>query len=116
MSLTDTLFFRRLIISFSVEELKDGEEFKVEWKKVEGEVRKQFPELKITYARGDERSGQLAISNLRLKTEVLDRLLGSSMSIQEKQFTFKKLEGEPLKEFWQNQGGHYNFCIQNKLR
>lgn len=38
------------------------------------------------------------------------------MTIQEKSFTFSKLEGEPLKEFWQNQGGHYNFCIQNKLR
>jgi len=38
------------------------------------------------------------------------------MTIQEKPFTFSKLEGEPLKEFWQNQGGHYNFCIQNKLR
>lgn len=25
-------------------------------------------------------------------------------------------EGEDLKEFWQKQGGHYQFCIQNRLR
>jgi len=25
-------------------------------------------------------------------------------------------EGEELKSFWQVQGGHYHFCIQNRLR
>lgn len=38
------------------------------------------------------------------------------MTIGEKSYKFSKLEGEPLKEFWQNHGGHYNFCIQHKMR
>lgn len=102
---------RSLIVAFTVEELKEGEEFKVNWKEVEKAVRAAYPALKMTYARGDDHGGQLAISNLRLNTEVLDQLLGAAMEIQEKSFKFAKLEGEPLKEFWQNQGGHYNFCI-----
>ena len=108
-------FDNPLIIQFNVE-LGEGEEFKVKWKEVENAVRAGFPGLKLTYARGDDHGGQLAISNLRLKTELIYKLLSESMTIQEKQFKFSKLEGEPLKEFWQNQGGHYNFCIQHKLR
>jgi len=79
-------------------------------------VREAYPGLKLTYARGDPLGGQLAISNLRLKTELIDTLVATPLTCQEKSFKFSKLEGEPLKEFWQNQGGHYNFCIQNKLR
>jgi hypothetical protein len=79
-------------------------------------VREKFPALKLTYARGDDHGGQIAISSLRIKTDLVDQLLAESMSIKEKTFKFSKLEGEPLKEFWQNQGGHYNFCIQHKLR
>ena len=47
---------------------------------------------------------------------MLDELLSKKMTIKEKSFKFSKLEGEPLKSFWQDQGGHYNFCIQHKLR
>ena len=63
---------RSLIVAFTVEELKEGEEFKVNWKEVEKAVRAAYPALKMTYARGDDHGGQLAISNLRLNTEVLD--------------------------------------------
>lgn len=108
-------FDNPLIVQFDVE-LGDGEEFKVNWKEVELAVRDAHPKLKMTYARGDDHGGQLAISNLRLKTETLDQLLAQKMTIKEKQYKFSKLEGEPLKEFWANQGGHYNFCIQHKLR
>ena len=65
-------FLRRLIIQFNVEELKEGEEFKVNWKEAEKAVREKFTTLKLTYARGDELGGQLAISNLRLKQVVID--------------------------------------------
>ena len=108
-------FDNPLIVQFDVE-LADGEEFKVNWKEVELAVRDAYPTLKLTYARGDDHGGQLAVSNLRLKTDVLDELLGKKMTIKEKSFKFSKLEGEPLKSFWQDQGGHYNFCIQHKLR
>ena len=105
-----------LIIGFAVEEVKEGEEFKANWKEVEKAVREAYPGLKLTYARGDALSGHLAISNLRLKTELIDQLIATPITIQEKSFKFTKLEGETLKEFWSAQGGHYNFCIQNKLR
>ena len=104
-------FDNPLIIAFNVEGIAEGEEFKVNWKEVEKAVRETYPGLKLTYARGDPLGGQLAVSNLRLKTELIDQLIASNMTIQEKSFKFTKLEGEPLKEFWQNQGGHYNFCI-----
>ena len=114
--LTSFIFVFSLIIQFDLEEVKEGEEFKVNWKEVEKSVREAYPTLKLTYARGDDHGGQLAFSNLRIKTDQVDALLAAKMTIQEKSFKFSKLEGEPLKEFWQKQGGHYNFCIQNKLR
>ena len=36
--------------------------------------------------------------------------------MQDRPFTFKKTEGDELKEFWQKQGGHFQFCIANRLR
>ena len=60
--------------------------------------------------------GHLAISILRLKTELVDQLTSQTMQIQEKSFKFSKLEGEELKEFYTAHQGHYNFCIQNKVR
>ena len=63
-----------LIVQFNVEEIKEGQEFKVNWKEVEKTVREKYSKLglKMTYARGDDHGGQIAVSNLRLKTEVLD--------------------------------------------
>lgn len=52
----------RLIIDFKVEEIKEGEEFKVNWKDVEKAVREAQPTLKLIYARGDDHGGQLAFS------------------------------------------------------
>lgn len=90
----------RLIIAFKVEELKEGDEFKASWKEVEKSVKGKFPLLKLIYARGDDRSGHLAFSNLRLKTDLIDQLVKDGMTIQEKSFSFDKLKDEPLKEFW----------------
>lgn len=39
-----------------------------------------------------------------------DQLVGT------KKFTFTLTAGEELKEFWQKQGGHFQFCIAPKLR
>lgn len=106
----------RLIIAFNVEGLKDGEEFKCNWKEVEKTVKEKYPGLKLVYARGDEKGGHLAFSTLRIKNDLIDQLCGENMTIAEKQFKFTKIDGEALKEFWQAQGGHYNFCIQNRVR
>lgn len=62
-------FDNPLIIAFKVEEIKEGDDFKSSWKEVEKSTREKFPKLKLIYARGDDRTGHLAFSNLRLKTE-----------------------------------------------
>jgi len=105
-----------LIIAFKVEELKEGDEFKSNWKEVEKAIKEKYPLLKLIYARGDDRTGHLAFSNLRLKSEMIDELIKSGHTIQDKQYSFSKIDGETLKEFWSSEGGHYNFCIQNRLR
>lgn len=64
----------------------------------------------------EEHGGQLAFSQLRLKRDELDNMCSKSMKIEEFDFKFKLTEGEELKEFWQKHGGHFNFCIQNKVR
>lgn len=104
-----------MIIHFKTADTKD-ESFKVNWKDVEQTVRKQFPKIKIVYSRADQFNGELAISSYRLNTAELDTLCGAPVSIQGKDFTFEKLTGEDLKAFWSKQGGHYNFCIQPRLR
>jgi len=46
------------------------EEFKVDWKKVDGAAREKF-KLKFIYARGTGPDGHLAVSSLRLKKDIL---------------------------------------------
>lgn len=46
----------------------------------------------------------------------LDQLCKETMKIEDHDFKFHVTEGEDLKKFWQEQGGHFNFCIQNKVR
>ena len=89
-----------MIIAFKAEDVKEGEEFKVEWKQVETAVKEKFPGLKLVYSRADPHAGQLAFSSLRIKDELIESLVKSKLAIQEKQFSFSKLEGEELKKFW----------------
>jgi len=44
-----------VIIQFKVKDKKGKEEKKLEWKQVEVEVRKKYPNLKIIYSRSDEK-------------------------------------------------------------
>ena len=80
------------------------------------EVRKKYPKLKVVYARSDEKSGELALSSHKLNSETIDKLTKDVVKVENEEFTLSKLEGDALKDFWQNQGGHYQFCIQPKLR
>lgn len=64
----------------------------------------------------DDHGGHLAFSSLRIKNDRIDDLCANGLTIQERQFTFEKTTGEELKEFWQKQGGHFQFCIQHRLR
>ncbi|CDW75697.1 lupus la [Stylonychia lemnae] len=108
-------FENPIIIHFKTE-AKDGDGFKVNWKEIENEVKQKNPLLKIVYSRADQYEGDLAISSHKLKQVNLEKLTSATLKVQEKNFTFIKTAGEELKDFWQKQGGHYQFCIQPKLR
>lgn len=100
-------FENPIIVHFQTEPPKEEEEFKVNWKEIEKEVRQQFPTVKIVYSRADYYMGDIAISSHKLKQPTLEKLLASKVKVQGKEFTFTKTTGEDLKDFWQKQGGHY---------
>ena len=108
-------FDNPVIVSYTAK-VASGEEFKVDWKCVEKAIKESFPKLKLIYSRMDPHGGHVAFSQLRIKRNLLEDLCKTPLTIQERQFTFAQTEGEDLKEFWQKQGGHYQFCIQNRLR
>ena len=96
-----------MIIQFKVKAKKSKEGEKLAWKKIEMEVRKKYPKLKVVYARSDEKSGELALSSYKLNSETIDKLTKDVVKVENEEFTLSKLEGDALKDFWQNQGGHY---------
>lgn len=104
--LTEKDFDNPIIVSYETK-VKDGEEFKVDWKQVEKVVKESYPKLKLIYSRMDPHGGHVAFSQLRLKRDLLNELCQGTIQIQERPFTFKITEGEDLKEFWQKHGGHF---------
>lgn len=64
-------------------------------------MKEKYSSLKLIYARGDDKSGHLAISNLRLKKDLVDQLVAEGMTVNDKKLIFEKPEGEALKTFWQ---------------
>ena len=54
-------FDNPLIVTYAAE-VKQGDEFKADWKQVEKEVRTKFPKLKLIYSRMDPHGGHIAIS------------------------------------------------------
>lgn len=113
--LTTQDFEDPIIVHYLAEVQKD-EEFKVAWKDVENAVREQTPRLKLIYSRADKHEGDLAFSKFRLKEDVLDDFLKTTVLVSGRKYTFTRTTGEALKEFWQKEGGHYQFCIQPKIR
>ena len=73
----------RFIIAFKAE-IKDKEEFKVDWKQVERTVREKFPGLKLVYSRASAHDGHLAFSQLRIKSDLIDELVKDKIKVQEK--------------------------------
>lgn len=103
-------FDNPVIVSYAAK-VADKEEFKVDWKQVEKAIKEAFPKLKLIYSRMDPHGGHVAVSSLRIKRDLLDQLCKTPLQCQDRPFTFSLTEGEDLKEFWQKQGGHYQFCI-----
>lgn len=109
-------FENPIIIHFKTEKKAGDEGFKVNWKEIENEVKSKNPNLKIVYSRADQFEGDLAISSFKCQPVNVDKLTASTLKVQDRNFAFSKTQGEELKEFWAKQGGHYQFCIQPKLR
>ena len=94
---------------------KKDENYKVNWKDLEVMVKEKFDKLKVVYSRADKYEGDLAISQHKLCKEQFDKIASlKDQLVGDKKFTFTLTEGEELKEFWQKQGGHYQFCIAPK--
>lgn len=94
-----SLIFFSIIIRFKAT-IKEGEEYKVNWKEVNKEVSKKFPKLKIVYSRGGKETGELAISSYKVNQKYVDELSKTTMKVDGRDYEFSKLEGDDLKEFW----------------
>lgn len=94
-----SLTFFSIIIRFKAQ-VKEGEEYKVNWKEVNKEVPKKFPKLKIVYSRGGKETGELAISSYKVNQKYVDELSKTTMKVDGRDYEFSKLEGDDLKEFW----------------
>jgi hypothetical protein len=69
-----------LIVSYTAKVSK-GEDFKVDWKEVEKAIKQNFPRLKLIYSRMDPHGGHVAISQLRIKRDLVDSLCKAPLKI-----------------------------------
>lgn len=96
---------------------EEDENYKVQWKDIEKIVKEQFDKVKVTYSRGDKYEGHIAVSTFKSSKTQVEKLASlKDQEIGTKKFQFSKLEGEDLKDFWQKQGGHFNYCTAPKMR
>ena len=71
----------------------------------------------MVYSRGDKYEGDMAISSHRLNKDQYSKLSTlKNVKIGDKRFTFSETQGKELDDFWQKQGGHFQYCIAPKLR
>jgi hypothetical protein len=112
-------FENTLIVHFKTEDQNPAEDenYKVNWKDLETIIKNKFDLIKVVYSRADKYEGDLAISRYRLnKAQYAELSTLKDQLIGNKRFSFKETEGEELNEFWQKQGGHFQYCIAPKLR
>jgi len=80
-------------------------------------MKEKFPLLKNVYTRADKYEGDIAISSHKYNKKQFEELCEvKDYEIGTKKFSFTKTEGEALSEFWQQQGGHFQYCIAPKQR
>ena len=80
-------------------------------------IKDEFPLLKNVYTRSDKYEGDVAISSYKYNKKQFEEFCQlKNEKIGDKKFTFTKTEGEALNEFWQQQGGHFQYCIAPKQR
>lgn len=112
-------FENTLIVHFKtqdVDEKKDAD-YKVSWKDIEKLIKTKFDKLKCVYSRSDKYEGDLAISSYKLNKPQYEKLCDlKNIDIEGKKFSFAETKGEDLKEFWQKQQSHFQYCIAPKIR
>jgi hypothetical protein len=114
--LTEEDFNSPHVVRFeTTKDLPEGTK-KVDWKTLVEGVKEKCTKIKVAYVRSDEKTGEIAISKHKLAKATLDELLALKITANEAEFTFRMLDGEDLEKFWQDHGGHYQFCIRPKLR
>ena len=69
-----------MIVSYTAKVSK-GEDFKVDWKEVEKAIKQNFSRLKLIYSRMDPHGGHVAISQLRIKRDLVDSLCKAPLKI-----------------------------------
>lgn len=80
-------------------------------------IKEKFPLIKNVYTRADKYEGDVAVSSHKYNKAQFEELCQvKDYPIGEKKFSFTKTEGETLNEFWQKEGGHYQYCIAPKQR
>lgn len=100
------------ILAFSIEAKE-----KANWRDLEKDFALLYPSLRILYSRADEeQTGHLAVCNLGLNQDDLDKLYKTGIESLGKQFTFKECDKEELNKFWADHGTHYQMCAGQKLR
>lgn len=96
---------------------KADEDYKINWKDIEFRIKANFDQVKVVYSRSDKYDGHLAISQYKMNKEQFKGLINTTdVLIGTKKFSFSELKGEDLKDFWQKQGGHFQYCIAPKMR
>ena len=80
---------------------------KIKWKDLENKIKEKYPTIKIVYSRSDPSSGQMAVSTHRQDKDAIEKWVADTIEVDGKTFKFKKLDGDPLKDFWQKEGKHY---------
>jgi hypothetical protein len=112
-------FENTIIVHFVTKDVDEAadEEYKINWKDLETYIKANFDQVKVVYSRSDKYDGHLAISQYKMnKTQFNDLVKISDAVVGTKKFSFAELKGEDLKDFWQKQGGHFQYCIAPKLR
>lgn len=112
-------FENTLIVHFKTldQDAEKDVDYKVSWKDIDEVITKKFECLKTVYSRGDKYEGDIAISSYKLnKAQFAELSTLKDVEVVGKKFSFEETKGEELKDFWQKQGGHFQYCVAPKLR
>ena len=83
------------------------------WREIEANYKKTFPDRKIIYTRYNKGAGQIIISSNKQDKAKLTKEFKVKLGNDE--FVIKELKGYKLDNFWKKHGSHYKSCANKKL-